>query len=331
MVHAGTVTLNRLALSSQAAFSPPHGDRVISAIYPEQYTNKETESEAMQEMDWVRDKTRLQLNQIQPKGAATAQVKVATRLSKFSTLIHKLSWLAGGMAFVSLIIFIVWQFELVDTSKLHRSLVELSSQFSTTDTEGLREDIDLLTEQVQMLTTSVSDLKIKVVRMSAATNSGTTLGNVLASDVSLEQGAVSGIATQIETLPAPTAGIPNGSDTGGKDTDKSGDTINSPLVATNRITPTAPGTQTQETITNKGPWVINLASFLNKADAENFMENAESKGVTAGLYQVTVNGKFYWRVRVSGFATAAEAKTKTSLIKEKLGLKGVWVTLQKPS
>jgi hypothetical protein len=70
---------------------------------------------------------------------------------------------------------------------------------------------------------------------------------------------------------------------------------------------------------------------LNKADAENFMENAESRGVTAGLYQVTVNGKFYWRVRVSGFATAAEAKTKTSLIKEKLGLKDVWVTLQKPS
>lgn len=282
-------------------------------------------------MDWVREKTRLQLNQIQPKGAVTAQVKVTTRHSKFSTLVHKLSWLAGGMAFVSLIIFIVWEFELVDTSKLHRSLVELSSQFSTTDTEGLREDIDLLTEQVQMLTTSVSDLKIKLLRINAATNSGTTLGNVLASDVSLKQGAVSGIATQIETLPAPAAGIPNGSDTGGKDTDKSGDAINNSLVATNKITPTAPGIQAQKTITNNGPWVINLASFLNKADAENFIENAESRGVTAGLYQVTVNGKYYWRVRVSGFATAAEAKTKTSLIKEELGLKDVWVTLQKPS
>jgi cell division septation protein DedD len=285
----------------------------------------------MQEMDWVREKTRLQLNQIDSKGDVTAQVNVTHRHSKFFTLIHKFSWLAGVIAFLSLIIFIVWKFELVDASKLHRSLVELSSQFSTTDTEGLREDIDLLTEQVQMLTTSVSDLKIKLLRINAATNSGTTLGNVLASDVSLKQGAVSGIATQIETLPAPAAGMPSGSDTGGKDTDKSGDAINRSLVAKNKITPTAPGIQAQETITNNGPWVINLASFLNKADAENFIENAESRGVTAGLYQVTVNGKIYWRVRVSGFATAAEAKTKTSLIKEKLGLKDVWVTLQKPS
>lgn len=285
----------------------------------------------MQETDWVREKTRLQLNQIQPKGADTAQVKVASRHYKFSTLIHQLSWLAGGMAFVCLIIFIVWKFELVDASKLPRSLVELSSQFSTADTEGLRADIDLLTEQVQILTTSVSELEIKLLRINTATNSGATPGNMLASDVSLKQGAVSGIATQIETLPVPAAGIPDGSDTGGKDTDKSGDAPNSSLVALNKITPAAPGIQTQETITNNGPWVINLASFLNKADAENFLENAESRGVTAGLYPVTVNGKIYWRVRVPGFATAAEAKTKTSLIKEKLGLKDVWITLQKPS
>jgi len=114
----------------------------------------------MQEMDWVRENTRLQLNQIDSKGDVTAQVNVNHRHSKFFTLIHKLSWLAGVIAFLSLIIFIVWKFELVDASKLHRSLVELSSQFSDTDTEGLREDIILLTEQVQILTTSISELKI---------------------------------------------------------------------------------------------------------------------------------------------------------------------------
>ena len=55
------------------------------------------------------------------------------------------------------------------------------------------------------------------------------------------------------------------------------------------------------------------------------MEDLASKGVTVGLYQVTVRGKDYWRVHVPGFATAAEANAKASLIKEKLGLKDAWV------
>jgi hypothetical protein len=40
---------------------------------------------------------------------------------------------------------------------------------------------------------------------------------------------------------------------------------------------------------------------------------------------VTVRGKDYWRVHVPGFATAAEANAKASLIKAKLGLKDAWV------
>ena len=60
-------------------------------------------------------------------------------------------------------------------------------------------------------------------------------------------------------------------------------------------------------------------------DAERYIEKAESRGVAAGLYQVTVKGKDYWRVHVPGFATAAEAKAKASLIKENLGIKDVWI------
>ena len=286
---------------------------------------------------------RLHRNQIRSKGAVTAQgnsrsrdpEKVTTRLSKFFTLTHKLSWLAGGMAFGSMIVIIVWKSELVDVddalrtnslsggvSKQQRRIVKLPLPLS--DAEGLRKDVILLTEQVQILTTSVSDLKSKLLRISAVTDSIATLGNEL-SDASQQQATVSGNVTRIETLPSPAAGKGNVIASDGKNTDTLVDVTSTPLVAIKEVTPTASGVQTQETITNNGPWVINLASLPNKADAKRFMENAESKGVAAGLYQVTVRGKNYWRVHVPGFTSAAEAKAKASLIKEKLGLKDVWI------
>jgi hypothetical protein len=38
-----------------------------------------------------------------------------------------------------------------------------------------------------------------------------------------------------------------------------------------------------------------------------------------------VDGKDYWRVFVPGFATASQAKTSASQIKERLGLDDYWV------
>ena len=300
-------------------------------------------------MDWVKEKmhqARLQRDQIQAQGAVTAQgnslsrdpEEATTRFSNFFTLTHKLSWLAGGMALGSMIVIMVWKSELVDVgyglrengllggvSEQHRNLVELPSQVFTADTEGLKMDVILLTEQVQTLTTSVSDLKIELQRIHAVTDSIAALGSEPASDASQQQDIVSSIVPRIETLPSPAAGMRNISASDGKDTDKLGGATSSPLVATKEITPTASGIQTQETITNNGPWVINLASLPRKVDAERYIEKAESRGVAAGLYQVTVKGKDYWRVHVPGFATAAEAKAKASLIKENLGIKDVWI------
>jgi cell division septation protein DedD len=297
-------------------------------------------------MGWIKEKmhqARLHRNQIRSKGAVTAQgnsrsrdpEKVTTRLSKFFTLTHKLSWLAGGMALGSMIVIIVWKSELVDVddalrtnslsggvSEQQRRIVKLPLPLS--DAEGLRKDVILLTEQVQILTTSVSDLKSMLLRISAVADSIATLGNEL-SDASQQQATVSGNVTRIETLPSPAAGKGNVIASDGKNTDTLVDVTSTPLVAIKEVTPTASGVQTQETITNNGPWVINLASLPHKADAKRFMENAESKGVAAGLYQVTVRGKNYWRVHVPGFTSAAEAKAKASLIKEKLGLKDVWI------
>ena len=298
-------------------------------------------------MDWVKEKmhqARLQRNQIQAQGAVATQgnnlshdpEEATTRLSSFFSLTRKLSWLAGGMALGSMIVIMVWKSELVDVGddlransllngmpEQQRSIVELPLQLS--DAEGLRKDIILLTEQVQTLTTSISDLKIKLQRIHAVTDSIAALGNELSSDVSQQQGTLPDNVAQLETLPSPAAGKGNVSVLDGKDTDKLVAATSTSLVVIKEITPASPVVQTQEPIIGDGPWVINLVSLPHKADAERFVADAESKGVVADLYQVTVRGKNYWRVHVLGFATAAEAKAKASQIKEKLGLKDAWV------
>jgi type II secretory pathway predicted ATPase ExeA len=160
--------------------------------------------------------------------------------------------------------------------------------------------LELATMEV---THSVSDPEIKLLRIHAATDPRAALGNELTSDVFQQQSTLPSYVTQLETLSSPAAGKSNISTSGA-----------------------ATGVQSQETIIGNGPWFINLASFLHKANAERFVEDLESKGVAVCLYQVTVRGEDYWRVHMCGFATAAEANAKASLIKEKFGFKDAWLT-----
>jgi cell division septation protein DedD len=90
----------------------------------------------------------------------------------------------------------------------------------------------------------------------------------------------------------------------------------------------APGSDKQDSvnISTQSPWVVNLVSLSNKAAADRFSAKARSKDIQAEWYAVTVKGKQYWRVHVSGFSTATEAKSQENIIKEKLGLKDVWIT-----
>jgi len=74
-----------------------------------------------------------------------------------------------------------------------------------------------------------------------------------------------------------------------------------------------------------GPWVINLASLTRKADADRFEEKARSMDIKTEQQLVTIKGHQYWRVQITGFATAKEARTKVDEVQEKLGLKDVWI------
>lgn len=75
----------------------------------------------------------------------------------------------------------------------------------------------------------------------------------------------------------------------------------------------------------KGPWVINLVSTPSKSEADRLANKAESRDIETELEQVTVKGTDYWRVQITGFATADEARSYGDIAMEKLGMKDVWI------
>lgn len=78
-------------------------------------------------------------------------------------------------------------------------------------------------------------------------------------------------------------------------------------------------------VAQDGPWVINLVSSRSKADADRFTKKARSRDIQTDQQQVTVKGKQYWRVQITGFSTAGEARAYADSAKEKLGLEDVWI------
>ncbi len=77
---------------------------------------------------------------------------------------------------------------------------------------------------------------------------------------------------------------------------------------------------------DRGAWVINLASLTSKDAADRFAVSAQSKGIQTELTRVTVKGKEYWRIQLTNFPTAKEARSYAGSVKEKLGLKDIWIS-----
>jgi hypothetical protein len=77
-----------------------------------------------------------------------------------------------------------------------------------------------------------------------------------------------------------------------------------------------------------GAWVINLTSSPDKADADRFAARARTKDIPAKLVKAEVNGRDYWRVQLTGFASQDAARDYSGAVREKLGLKDVWIFRQ---
>jgi len=87
----------------------------------------------------------------------------------------------------------------------------------------------------------------------------------------------------------------------------------------------SPDVQVPAAAKGKGTWVVNLASLPSKDAADHFSARAQSRGVQVEQRRVTVQGKEYWRIQLTKFPTAKEARSYADLAKEKLGLKEVWI------
>ena len=74
-----------------------------------------------------------------------------------------------------------------------------------------------------------------------------------------------------------------------------------------------------------GRWVINLLSDPNEALAERFAAKARDHGISVEQNRTEVKGRVYWRVQITGFQTAGEARAHAEEIKSTLHLKDAWI------
>jgi|GEM_PF-6664354 len=88
-------------------------------------------------------------------------------------------------------------------------------------------------------------------------------------------------------------------------------------------------TQIEPNSERTGEWTINLASLRSLKQAENFKSKAGMKGFDTSIQQVNVKGNDYWRVRITGLATLDEAHARGEAIKQRLGLKEIWISRQR--
>jgi len=76
----------------------------------------------------------------------------------------------------------------------------------------------------------------------------------------------------------------------------------------------------------EGPWSVNLISLKNKEVCDRLAARARSLDIPVEQSEIERDGETFWRLRVTGFASAADARAYAETAKTKLGLKEVWIT-----
>ena len=75
----------------------------------------------------------------------------------------------------------------------------------------------------------------------------------------------------------------------------------------------------------QGPWVINLLSSPSKGYVEQVAARARARDIAVEIHSAEVKGRTYWRLQIPGFSSARAAKAGAGPVKEKLGIKDVWI------
>jgi hypothetical protein len=218
-----------------------------------------------------------------------------------------------------------------------------SDRFPDAEVYGTQQTIGTMSTTVEEINTRIAalaaqlDAVIKSIASLEASLASTKLAlNAITTTEAKKPIVAGGTAQQniikaekaIETLPPPASG---GSDI---KTNVAKAPHSSPGQATpdspsdlamveNRLT--AEREQPASEVSKNGPWVINLVSTSSKIDAERMARKALSKNIQTELQQTTVKGTKYWRVQITGFPTADDAKTYAVTAKKQLGLNDTWI------
>lgn len=85
-----------------------------------------------------------------------------------------------------------------------------------------------------------------------------------------------------------------------------------------------PGEATPAARDGGGPWALGLASFADRADAEQLVQRLRDAGYTAEVQDAVVKGATWHRVLLPGFATAADAQRISAEVETRFGFRGTW-------
>ena len=87
------------------------------------------------------------------------------------------------------------------------------------------------------------------------------------------------------------------------------------------ITPATPAATVQQ----GGNWVINLSSFATTKAADAELKRLTKLGISAEKVHVNSQGKTWYRIRITGFSNAEQAKAYSKTLARKYGIRDAWV------
>ena len=64
---------------------------------------------------------------------------------------------------------------------------------------------------------------------------------------------------------------------------------------------------------------------MDKGYVDSYAARARSSGVDVEVNSAEVKGRTYWRMQITGFASAGDARSEAGGVREKLGIKDVWI------
>ncbi|MDQ7011427.1 MAG: SPOR domain-containing protein [Mariprofundaceae bacterium] len=87
------------------------------------------------------------------------------------------------------------------------------------------------------------------------------------------------------------------------------------------ITPATPAATVQQ----GGNWVINLSSFATAKAADAELKRLTKLGISVEKVHVNSQGKIWYRIRITGFSNAEQAKAYSRTLAGKYGIRDAWV------